>query len=227
MCIYLKLKGDAVSLKILLVDNHQIVREGLRLLIDQEEHLSVVAEAGNGYDAVLLANRHIPDVVIVDITMPEMNGIDATRRMIKDNPDLKVIALSRRKGRGMVAEMFGAGAAAYLCKQCSFAELAKAIKEVCDGERFICPCLGMDVKSICSDKNESDTSLRSILSHRECEILQLLSESHTTKQVAALREISVKTVESHRQNIMKKVGIDNLVGLTKLAIREGLTTAEA
>lgn len=216
-----------MSLKILLVDDHQIVREGLRLLIDQEKHLAVVAEAGNGYDAVSLANRHVPDVAIVDITMPEMNGIDATRRMLKDNPDLKVIALSRRKGRDMVAAMFKAGAFAYLCKRCSFTELNKAIENVCGGDRFICPCLDMKVDQLVCDDNLRDSSIRSILSQRECEILQLLSESHTTKQIAALREISVKTVESHRQNIMKKVGIDNVVGLTKLAIREGLTTVES
>lgn len=215
-----------MPLKILLVDDHQIVREGLKLLIHHEEHLHVVAEASHGYEAVKLANQYRPDVAIVDITMPGMNGIDATRRMLKDNPDLKVIALSRRNGREMVEEMFKAGALAYLCKTCSFAELVRAIDLVCLDERFLSACLNIEINDLTGDQTPGVFSVRSILSLRECEVLQLLTESHSSKQIAASLDISVKTVESHRQNIMKKLGVDNLVGLTKLAIREGLTSED-
>lgn len=216
-----------MSLRILLADDHQIFRDGLKALIDQQTHLNVVAEASTGRSAITLASQVLPDIVIMDITMPDLNGIDATRRIVKDNPDIKVIGLSMHKDRGFVEEMFQAGALGYLHKQCPFEQLLEAIDHVNAGRPFLCRDFeNFNLDDLVLHRNHPDSSVRSKLTQREREILQLLAECHTTKQIAASRNISVKTVEAHRQNIMRKLKIDNIAGLTKYALRNGITSLD-
>jgi len=215
-----------MSLKILLADDHKIVRDGLRSLIEKEPGMRVVAEAEDGRTAVSLAREHTPDVVIMDVSMPGLNGIEATRQIRAEQPDAKIIALSMYSDRRFVTGILGAGASGYLLKDCAFEELIEAIHTVSKGQYYLSPGITGVVVQDYVGKVAAELSSSSVLTPREREVLQLLAEGHSTKEIAGALHLSVKTVESHRQKIMQKLNIFNVAGLTRYAIREGLTSLE-
>jgi len=220
--------GNIMCTRIVLADDHQIIRAGLQSLIETHEDLQVVGEAENGRNAVKLANDLSPDIVIMDISMPDLNGIDATHQIKESKPDAKIIALSMHTDKRFVLGMLKAGASGYLLKDCAFDELANAIDTVLKGQTYLSPQItSVVVENLKLNLSTAENSILSSLSEREREVLQLLAEGKTTKQIAGDLFISVKTVETHRNNIMKKLNVFNLPDLTKLAIREGLTSLES
>ena len=214
-----------MMVKILLADDHKIVRDGLRDLLSRQTNIQVVGEADNGRITVQSVRKLIPDLVIMDIAMPELNGIEATRQIKSINPDTKIIALSMHSDRRFISEIFKAGASAYLLKESAFEELVKAIRSVMRNQTYLSPQIASQVLKDYLKLSDSDnTSVFSILSPREREVLQLLAEGKSTKEIADNLNVSVKTIETHRQQIMEKLNIHNIAELTKYAIREGLTT---
>lgn len=214
-----------MKLKIFLVDDHIIIRKGLRTLIENQSDFEVVGEAGEGRTAVNLVVKLKPDIVLMDVSMPEMNGIEATRQIISILPGVKVIALSMHSDLNYVKSMLKAGAAGYLLKDCAFEELILALNLVMHDQMYLSPKISdMIAKDYLRQVVHQDSSVRSILTARECEVLQLMAEGKTTKEISESLNVSVKTVETHRQQIMSKLNIHSIAGLTKLAIREGLTS---
>jgi two-component system response regulator NreC len=217
-----------MGIKIVLADDHKIVRDGLRTLLEHEPDMEVVAEAEDGRTTVKLARKLTPDLIIMDITMPDMNGIDATHDVMKDVPGVKVIALSMHSDRRFVTSMLEAGASGYLLKDCAFEELARAVRTVMADQTYLSPRIANIVVSRYVTRSIGvESSAFSILTQREREVLQLLSESMTTKEVAFHLHVSIKTVETHRRNIMEKLSVHTITDLVKYAIREGLTTLDS
>ncbi|MGH9858282.1 MAG: response regulator [Acidobacteriota bacterium] len=214
-------------IKILLADDHQIVRDGLRSLLEKEQSFQVVAEAENGRRAVDLAMEFVPDVVVIDVTMPELNGIEATRMILKAFPRCKVIALSMHSDKRYVTRALTAGALGYLLKDCAFDELVKAIRTVLKNRIYLSSEINQAVvKEYLEKTDKLEQPAFFILTNREREVVQLIAEGKTTKEIAASLNISVKTVETHRQRAMDKLKIDSIAGLTRFAIREGLISLE-
>ena len=213
-----------MSLGILLVDDHKIVREGLRTLLERQPGLKVVAEAADGDTAVRLARQHRPDLIIMDITLPGLNGIEATRKILAANPRTKVIALSMHSDRRFVLEILKSGAKAYLLKDSAFDELATAIGAVRDGRTYLSSHIADLVvqDAVCRPAGRRRSAF-SVLTSREREVLQLLAEGRATKEIAAQLDVSIKTIETHRKQIMDKLDVHSIAELTKYAIREGLT----
>ena len=212
-----------MPIRILLADDHTLMRKGLRSLLEKIEDFEVVAEAQNGRSTVQLALKLMPDIVIMDISMPDLNGIDATLQITEKCPKSRVIALSIHSDRRFVTQMLKAGASGYLLKDCAFEELEDAIRKAYDGQMYLSPKVaGTVVKDYIGRVSREEASVYTLLSEREREVLQLLAEGQSTKEIAASLFVSVKTVETHRQNIMKKLGIYNIPDLVKYAIREGL-----
>jgi len=213
-----------MSIKILIADDHKIVREGLRTLLDKQTGMKVVGEAANGTLAVKQALEQCPDIVIMDVTMPDLNGIEATRRIVAKNSKIKIIALSMHSDRRFMVEMLKNGASGYLLKDSAFDELAFAIKTVMKNQTYLSSQIAdLVLKDYINQLNKTDPTAYSLLTPREREVLQMLAEGHTTKQISARIHVSVKTVETHRKQIMDKLNIHNIAGLTKYAIREGIT----
>ena len=217
-----------MSTRIILADDHGIVRDGLRALLGPLEDIEVVAEADNGRTAVELAKKHRPDLVILDVSMPDLNGIEAARQIHEDVPTARIIGLSMHADKRFVAEMLRAGASGYLLKDAAFEELHGAIETVMKGQIYLSPRItGVVVEDYMRRlDDEGAVAPASELSAREREVLQLLAEGKTTKQIALALHLSPKTIESHRHNIMSKLKIDNIAELTKYAIREGLTSTQ-
>ncbi len=216
-----------MTVRILLADDHAIVRHGLINLLKPEANLEVVGQAHNGHAALEMTRELSPDIVVMDIGMPDLNGIDATRQLTKEHPDVKVIALSMHSGRKFILEMLKAGARGYLLKDCAFEELTKAIEVVISGQVYLSPSIADVVVEECVQPTESgQPSAFSVLSQREREVLQLMAEGNTTKQIALRLHISPKTVEGHRLRLMEKLNIDSVAQLTKYAISQGLTSPE-
>jgi len=216
-----------MSIRVLLSDDHRIVREGLRTLLEKEPGIDVVAEAEDGRSTVELARKLRPQVVVMDITMPDLNGIEATRQITKEVPDVKVLALSIHSDRRFVMEMLRAGATGYLIKDCASEELVSAIRSVLRNQTYLGPSIADIVRrDYLRQVPKADTSVFSILTAREREVLQLMAEGKTTKHIASCLDVSVKTIETHRQHIMAKLNLHSLAKLTKYAIREGLTPLE-
>ncbi len=214
-----------MSIRIILADDHAIVRHGLNRSFQQEKDVEVIAQAQNGRSAVQLAKELSPTVVVMDISMPDLNGIEATRQITRESPQVKVIALSMHSSRKYVTEMFKAGASGYLLKNCDFEELADAVRIVAGGKTYISPSIS-DVVVQDYVNGPVEDSAFSVLTRREREVVQLLTEGKTTKQTALCLYISPKTVEVHRLNIMNKLNMDSIAKLTKYAIQEGLTLPE-
>lgn len=213
--------------RVLLADDHHIFRDGLRTLIEKEKGLEVIAEAENGRKAVKLAEKMAPDIVVIDVSMPDMNGIEATRKIIGDSPAVKVIALSMHSDRRFVLGMLEAGASGYLLKDCAFAELAGAIRQVLAGNTYLSPKIAdVVVKGYLHKADDVTPASGVVLTSREREILQLIAEGLSTKEIAGHIFLSIKTVETHRRNIMEKLDIHSVAELTKYAIREGLISME-
>jgi two-component system response regulator NreC len=216
-----------VSIQILIADDHKLMREGLSSLLSRHADIVVVGQANNGREAVQLAEKCRPDLVVMDVSMPDLNGIDATRQIVSKTPGTKVIALSMHSDRQFVAEMFRAGARGYLLKDSAFEELANAILKVARNETYIAPKLsGFSIADYTRSEEPSDILLKPKLSEREREVLQLMAEGNGTKEIAARLHLSAKTVETHRQHLMDKLEIYSVAELTKFAIREGLTTLD-
>jgi two-component system response regulator NreC len=216
-------------IKVVLADDHQIVRHGLRSLLSAEPDIEVVGEADNGRAVVRLVQALSPQVVIMDISMPDLNGIEATRQILSDFSGVKVIALSMHSDSLFVLNMFKAGASGYLLKDCALEELVKAVRTVMNRKIYLSPSISdIVVKDfvIGWSPEESSSSAYSILTAREREVLQLMAEGKTTNQIAESLCISVKTVEAHRKQLMTKLDIHSVAELTKYAIRQGLTTLE-
>jgi len=217
-----------MSTTIILVDDHRITRQGLRMLLDKENDMEVVAEAEQGRQAVRLTSELVPDIVIMDVSMPDLNGVEATRRILTENPDVKVIALSMHSDALFVTEMLRSGASGYLLKDCAFEELACAIRAVIQGKSYLSPSIsGVVIEDYVHRLSKAPVSNSDVLTAREREVLQLLAEGKSTKQMALELHISIKTVETHRRQIMDKLDIHTVAELTKYAIRKGFTTLES
>ena len=214
--------------KVLIADDHQIVRQGLRNLLEKEPDLKVVAEAEDGRSTVRLARELQPGVIIMDVAMPDMNGIEATRQIVSELPRVKVIALSMYADRRFVVNMLKAGASGYLLKDCAFEELSRAIRAVQAHKTYLSPGVSdILVKDYMTGGSTQETSVFSVLTPREREVLQLMSEGRSTTQIAESLHVSVKTIETHRQQVMHKLNTHSVAELTKYAIREGLTTLDS
>lgn len=214
-----------MRIRILVADDHKIMRDGLKALIEKQQGMEVVAEADNGRVTVNLARDQLPDIVIMDIEMPGLNGIEATRQIVSEAPDVRVIALSMHSDKRFVAQMFQAGASAYILKDCAFEELTRAILAVMAGQSYLSPEIARPiVEDYVRHLSAVGSSGFSVLTPREREVLQLLAEGRSTKEIAGLLHVSVKTVDTHRKQIMDKLDVHNMAELIKYAIREGLTS---
>jgi DNA-binding NarL/FixJ family response regulator len=213
--------------KIVIADDHRMFRQGLRNLLERRPGVRVVGEADNGQEAVTLARRHSPDLVIMDVSMPGLNGIEATRMIRARQPAARILGLSMHADRRFVVEMLKHGALGYVLKDAAFEELSQAIRQVLKGQIYLSPSVAnLVVKDYIDAIRGGGESAFAVLSPREREVLQLLAEGKGTKQIAARLNVSVKTVESHRKQIMDKLDIHSLAELTKYAVREGITTLE-
>jgi DNA-binding NarL/FixJ family response regulator len=213
--------------KILLADDHTIIRQGLCALLEKQPDIEVVGAAEDGRKAMELVRKLRPDIVIMDISMPSLNGIDATRQIVGKLGGTKVIALSMHSSRRFVTEMLKAGASGYILKECLFNELLEAIRVVLNGGIYLSPSItGVVVDDYLKQLTTENQPQTLALTEREREVLQLLAEGKSTKQIALQLHVSGKTIESNRRNIMDKLGIYSVAELTKYAVREGLTPLE-
>jgi two-component system response regulator NreC len=206
-------------IKILLADDHTIVRQGLRLILSAQPDLQVVGEAANGREAVDLAHKLQPDIVVIDVAMPELNGIEATRRMIESTPRLRVLVLSMHKEPVYVREILKAGARGYILKDAIDTELLSAVRSVARGDGYISPAVS---GALLSDYRHNVTDPIDLLSSREREVLQLIAEGKTNKEIATRLNLSVYTVDSHRGKIMDKLNLHSTGELVRFAVRHGL-----
>jgi DNA-binding NarL/FixJ family response regulator len=213
-----------MSIKILLADDHTIMREGLRCLIETESDMKVVAEAADGRTAVRLAREVSPDVVIIDITMPDLNGIEATKQILSEAPNIKVLAVSMHSDDQFVTGMVRTGASGYFLKDCAADELVYAIRAVIAGEIYLSPKIAsMVVEGYLHALSKGRLTKAAELTASEREILQLVAEGERSKRIAARLHVNIKTVDAHRQKIMAKLNIRTIAGLTKFAIQKGIT----
>jgi len=216
-----------MRIRVLLADDHEIVRGGLRSLLEQESDMNVVADVGDGQSAIELSRELHPGVVVMDISMPGLNGTMAAKRILLESPGVKVLALSAHTDRRFVSDMLQAGATGYLPKSCAPEELAKAIREVHAGGIYLSSKIaGVVVEGFVKAAFCSDEVTEVSLSDREREVLQLIAEGKSSKEIGMVFHISVRTVDTHRQRLMDKLGIHTIAELTKFAIREGLTELE-
>jgi len=207
----------------ILADDHEIVRQSLGSLLDRSDDIKIVAEAGDGREAVELAIEHRPNVVVMDITMPVMDGIKATRQILATVDDVKIIALSATGYRNVVEKMLDAGASGYVLKEGAFKELCDAIRGVAEGQIYLSPSItGIDVDTL--RMKGTRESLCTKLTSCQKTVLQLLAEGKSNNEVADILSVRMQTVHWHRHSLMEKLGLSSMAGLTKYALREGLTT---
>ena len=216
-----------MSTKILLADDHKITRQGLRSLLENQPDMEVIAEADQGRTAVSLAAELRPNVVIMDVTMPDLNGIEATKQILAHSPNIKIIALSMHSDTLFISEMLKSGASGYLLKDCAFDELADAIRSVVAGKMYLSPSIsGIVVDDYLHRLSKVEAPDSNTLTDREREVLQLIAEGKSTKQTALKLHVSIKTIETHRRQIMHKLNIFSVAELTKYAVRKGLTSLD-
>ncbi len=217
-----------MTIRLILADDHAIMREGLKSLFQKEVGIDVVAETSNGLDTIEQSSRLMPHVIVMDVAMPDMNGIEATRRIIEDNHKIKVVALSGHANKQFIREMLTAGASAYVLKNRAYEDLAKAVREVMTGKKYLSPDIARgvidDYVELSSTISENPAFVT--LTNREREVLQQIAEGHSTKEIAGRFGVSVKTVETHRANVMEKLDLHSVAELTKYAIREGVTSVD-
>ena len=213
--------------KVIIADDHAIIREGLKSLLEKKG-ITVSAIAKNGREAIELAALHQPDLVIMDISMPDLNGVEATAAIRREVPHIKIIGLSMHTGKNIIDKMFSAGASGYLLKDSAFEELHDAIQEVLKGNFYLTPSIAR--MYVNSEENTfqtlDDIQKSKEISKKEREVLQLVAEGIKTRDIAERLNLSVKTVESHRRNMMKKLSIFTVAGLTRFAIQEGIIAIE-
>lgn len=218
------------KIKVLLADDHTVVRQGLRALLEAERDITVVGEAANGREAVQMTKKLLPDVVVMDIAMPNLNGLEATRQIAKEVPSARLLVLSSYNDDEYVHQITGAGATGYLLKQTAATDLIKAVREARRGNAFFSPVISRrlveryrkEVSSGAPMKKRND-----LLTSREAEVLQLIAEGLANKQIAAELDISIKTVEKHRQQVMNKLNIHDIAGLTRYALSKGIVESGA
>ncbi len=218
-----------MTTRILLVDDHQMMRDGLRAILSAKEGIVVVGEADDGRKALEAAQELNPDVVVMDVGMPEMNGIEASRRILRELPQVKVIALSTHADKRYVLNMIAAGAAGYVLKEAAGEDLVRAVEAVCRGEHYLSPQItGVVFEPMLGrvPRKSPEGGGYEVLGAREREVLQLLAEGLTSKEIAARLELSTKTIETHRRNISQKLGLKSIAELTKYAVREGMTSID-
>lgn len=215
-----------MSIKILLVDDHKIMRAGLKSIICEQKGMDVIGEASNGHEAVKLAGKLMPDLVVMDLSMPGLNGIEATSQIISANPYIKVLALSMHSEKMFITRTLQEGATGYLLKDCALDELVQAIKSVISGRTYLSPDIADVVLTDYRQMLNKEDSPLSLLSKREREVLQLIAEGHSTRKIAEELSLSTKTIETHRSQLMVKLDLHSVADLTKFAIREGLTRLE-
>jgi len=214
-------------IRVLVADDHKIVREGIVHILEREQDISVVAQADNGRLAVELAKEHKPDVVLMDMSMPEMNGGEAARRITEELGDCRVLILSMHSDKRYVSRALASGAKGYMLKGSSPGELVTAIRNVAAGELYVCTKLvSTVVDNYVRQLQGKDSPSSPELSNREREVLQLIAEGNNTKEIALLLGISTKTVETFRRNLMTKLDLFNVASLTRYAVREGIITID-
>jgi len=210
------------KINIILADDHRILREGLKSIIEEKAHMVVIGEASNGREAIKLCMKYSPDVLVIDVSMPDLNGIEATKHILRNQPDIKVIALSMHSSKIFIQSMFFAGAFGYLLKDGESSELITAIESVMQHKKYLSKSINQEFISELKRGKE----IESELSGREKEVLQLIAEGKSSKQIGEILFLSSKTVDVHRNNIMKKIGLFSIPELTKYAIKKGLTSLD-
>jgi DNA-binding NarL/FixJ family response regulator len=212
------------KITVLLVDDHKIVRQGLKALLSQEEDIEVVGEAANGREAVTIASKVMPNIVVMDVVMPLLNGLEGTRQLLKSVPTAKVLVLSSYSDDDYVQQLTEVGASGYLTKQTASDDLVLAIREVQKGNAFFSPAIAKRLRDRCRQAFVDGQPLkRNVeLTSREAEVLQLIAEGLPNKQIASELGISIKTVEKHRQQVMNKLNIHDVAGLTRYAMSKGM-----
>ena len=217
-----------MTIRIALIDDHVMLRDALRSMLEKEHDIEIVGEASDGQNALELVASTLPDVVVMDIAMPGIGGIEVTRLLMQKYPKLKILALTTYTDKRFVNEMLSAGAAGYIAKSAAGDQLVQAIRAVAQGQTYFCPeAAEALLESIrrAPASNTTPTRSKSILGRRELEVLELLSNGHSSTQIAQKLHIAASTVDVHRRNIMRKLNLHSVAELTKFAIREGLTAA--
>jgi DNA-binding NarL/FixJ family response regulator len=214
------------TIRVILAEDHTIVRAGIRSLLDALEGVQVVAEASDGREALQLIETHQPDVVVMDIAMPGLNGLETAARVAKEFPRVRLIMLSMHASQEFVAQALRAGAAAYLIKDAAVGELELALKAVTRGETYLCSAISKHVVEGYLGRADGEPSPFEELTARQREILQLIAEGHSTKDIAHILNVSVKTVEAHRAGLMARLDLHDIAGLVRYAIRVGLVHPE-
>lgn len=212
--------------RILLAEDHTLVRAGIRALLESLEGIEVIAEASDGREALRLAKAYHPDILLMDITMKELNGLEAAARLAKEHPAVRVIILSMHADQVYVRQALKAGAKGYLLKGADVAELELALKAVTRGDTYLSPAVSKDLLGDLLNRNAPAANPLNDLTPRQREILQLVAEGRTTKEIAVRLDLSIKTVETHRTQLMERLNIHDVAGLVKFAIRVGLTQAD-
>jgi two-component system, NarL family, response regulator NreC len=207
------------KIRILLADDHAVVRQGFRMILAAEPDFEIVGEAANGREAVELAERLQPDVVVMDVAMPELNGIEATRRLAESTPRTRVLALSMHKDSAYVREILRAGARGYLLKDAFDSDLLRAVRAVAAGDGYLSPTVS---DAVLSDYRKHVTDPIDLLTSREREVLQMLAEGKTNKEIATVLQLSVYTIDAHRGRIMEKLNLHSIGELVRFAVRGGL-----
>jgi DNA-binding NarL/FixJ family response regulator len=218
------------KIMVLLADDHTVVREGLRLLVEAEQDIKVIGAADNGREAVTMAKKLAPDVIVMDVAMPVLNGLEATRQILRDMPQCKVLVLSTYADDDYVQQLIEEGAIGYLIKQSAANDLILAIREAVKGNAYFSPCISKRLLDQCRDALVRGGAMRkrtTKLTCREAEVLQLIAEGQANKQIAGKLAISIKTVEKHRQQLMNKLNIHDVAGLTRHAISKGIIESAA
>jgi len=213
-----------MSIRVMLVDDHKILRDALKGVLEREHDLAVVGEASDGAEALELARQLQPDVVLMDIGMPGIGGIEATRTLRAEWPETKVVALSTFSDRRIVLQMLDAGAGGYVVKSAGRDELLRAIRAVAHGKTYLCPDSSAVLVDSVRGKQAAEQTPRDLIGKREREVLQLLADGHTSPEIGERLHIATSTVEVHRRNIMRKLELHSIAELTKYAIRNGLTS---
>lgn len=215
-----------MSIRIIIADDHQIVRQGLKILLEKEPDMEVVGEAEDGRKAVPLIRELVPDVVVMDVKMPDVDGIEASRQILSEMPDVKIIALSMYSDRRFITDMLQVGAHGYVLKDTAFEELVQAIHLAMSNKTYLSPRLAEIVVKNSTVHPSLSQTVFSKLTRRERDVLKLIAEGKSNRQISSFLNVSVKTVESHRQHIMQKLNTRSIAELTKYAIREGLISLE-
>ena len=211
------------EIKIVLVDDHKLLRDGLRNIIEQKSNMHIIGEASDGREAIKISSKLMPDVIVMDVAMPGMNGVEAAKQIHKEQPDIKIIGLSMHSGKQFIQGMFKAGAFGYLLKDGDADELITAITTVVQNKRYLSKDINQEFLSILKS---GEDIVKAHLSSREKEVLQLIAEGNSSKEIGEILFLSSKTIDVHRNNIMKKIDLHTIPELTKYAIQKGLTSLD-